>query len=267
MAELVWGGIGQRYFESGVDRGVLYPRVGPGVAWNGFTGVTESPTGGSPTPFYSDGYKYLNLASAEEYAATLEAFSAPPEFAVSDGTQSVLNGLFITQQRRQPFGLSYRTKIGNDSDGIEHGYKIHLVYNALAAASSRNYVSMSNTGEAMGLSWQITTTPPEISGYRPSAHFVIDSRYTPKILLAQFEGMLYGTAMADPYLPTIAEMMAQFNSLVFIELMKAGLAGSFYVENTPAIRSVVAPTPAPGQSVLWLDISAGYGKLTLVTGE
>jgi hypothetical protein len=267
MTALVWGSVGQRYFESGVDRGVLYPKVGPGVAWSGLKSISENPNGGSPTPFYADGYKYLNLASAEEFAVTLEAFSAPQEFAACDGTQSVLNGLFITQQRRQPFGLAYRTRIGNDVDGTEHGYKLHLIYNALASASGRNYQSIGASSEPSALSWQITTTPPEVTGYRPSAHFIIDSRYTPKVLMNQFEGMLYGTGSTDAYLPTISQMMAHFNSLVVIQLLKEGIAGAVNMESTPAIRSAVAPTPAPGQSVLWLDISAGYSKLTLVTGE
>lgn len=268
MAELVWGGVGLRYFESGIDRGVLYPKVGPGVAWSGLTAVNEKPDGGSPRPFYADGYKYLNLSSAEEYAASLSAFSAPPEFAACDGTQSVLNGLFITQQRRQQFGFSYRTRIGNDNDGVEHGYKIHLVYNALASATSRNYQTLGSSPSPVALSWDITTTPPEITGYRPSAHFVIDSRYTPKVLLSQFEGMLYGTSSTEPMLPTVPQLMEQFNSLVNIQLYREQLGGTFAFESVPAIRQSIAPTPAPGQSVLWLDTSAGdYAKLTLVTGE
>lgn len=268
MAELVWGGIGQRYFESGIDRGVLFPRVGPGVAWHGLTAVNEKADGGSPRPFYADGYKYLNLASAEEFAASVSAFSAPPEFAAMDGTQSVLNGLFITQQRRQPFGLSYRTRVGNDTDGADHGYKIHLIYNALASATSRAYQTIGSSSSPVGLTWDITTTPPEITGYRPSAHFIIDSRYTPKVLLSQFEGMLYGTAATDPFLPTITQLMEQFNSLVTIRLYREQLGGTFAFESVPAIRHSIAPTPAPGQSVLWLDTSAGdHAKLTLVTGE
>lgn len=210
MAELVWGSTGQRYFETGIDRGVFYPKVGPGVAWNGLTGISEKPDGGSPRPFYADGFKYLNLSSAEEYAASLTAFSAPAEFAACDGTQSIRNGLFITQQRRQQFGLSYRTKVGNDEDGLDHGYKIHLVYNALASAASRNYKSSSNTGEAMGLSWEITTTPPEVTGYRPSAHFVIDSRYTPESIMIDLESILYGTFETEPRLPEVSEIMDMF---------------------------------------------------------
>jgi hypothetical protein len=268
MAELVWGDIGQRYFESGIDRGVLYPRVGPGVAWHGLTAINEKADGGTPRAFYADGYKYLNLASAEEYSASLSAFAAPPEFAVCDGSKSVLNGLFITQQRREQFGLSYRTRIGNDQDGSEHGYKIHLIYNALASATSRNYQTIGNSSSPLGLTWDITTTPPEITGYRPSAHFIIDSRYTPKVLLAQFEGILYGTAATDPYLPSVSEVMEQFNSLVNVQLYREQLGGTFAFENVPAIRHSIAPTPAPGQTVLWLDTSAGdYAKLTLVTGE
>lgn len=214
MAELVWGSVGQRYFESGVDRGVLYPKVGSGVAWNGLKSVNEKVDGGAPRPFYADGYKYLNLSSSEEFAATLSAFSAPMEFAVCDGTQSVLNGLFITQQRRQQFGLSYRTKIGSDVDGIDHGYKIHIVYNALASPSSRNYLSLSNSSSPTELSWDITTTPPDITGYRPSAHFVIDSRYTPEDLLAGIESTLYGTASSQPLLISVNDIIELFNSYV-----------------------------------------------------
>lgn len=268
MAELVWGGIGQRYFESGIDRGVLYPRVGPGVPWNGITSVNEKADGGSPRPFYSDGFKYLNLSSVEEYSASLSALSAPPEFARCDGTQSILNGLFITQQRREQFDFSYRTRVGNDQDGSEHGYKIHLVYNALASATSRNYQTLDSSTQVAALTWDITTTPPEITGYRPSAHFIIDSRYTPKTLLSQFEGMLYGTASTEPFMPTVPQIMEQFNSLVTIELYREQLGGSFGFEKVPAIRHSIKPSPAPGQSVLWLDTSAGsYAKLTLVTGE
>lgn len=197
MAELVWGDIGQRYFESGIDRGVLYPPTGSGVAWNGITGISESPSGGTPKPFYADGFKYLNLSSAEEYGANLTAISAPDEFAKFDGTRSVLNGLFITQQKRESFGLSYRTMVGNGTDGTEHGYKIHLIYNALASATSRNYQTISATPNPLSMSWQITTVPPEITGYRPSAHFIVDSRYTPKNIMITIESWLYGTLFED----------------------------------------------------------------------
>lgn len=212
MSALVWGSFGERFFETGIDRGVLYPSLGPGIPWNGLTSVSESPNGGQPTPFYADGFKYLNLASAEEFVATIEAFSAPPEFAECDGTLGILNGLFITQQPRKQFGLSYRTRVGNDIDSTDHGYKLHLVYNALAAPSARDNRSLSNSPEAITLSWQITTLPPEISGYRPSAHFVVDSRQTPLELMSTVEGLLYGSDSNDPFLPSVSVLMELFST-------------------------------------------------------
>lgn len=212
MAELVWGSIGQRYFESGVDRGVLFPNTGPGVAWNGILSVNEKPSGGDPIPFYADGYKYLNLSSAEEYAANIEAFSAPAEFAVCDGTQSILNGLFITQQRRESFGFSYRTGVGSDSEGTEHGYKIHIVYDALASPATKNHRTIGGSPSPLVLSWEITTTPPAITGYRPSAHFVIDSRITPSYIMSILESILYGTDISESYLPSVSELIDVFNT-------------------------------------------------------
>lgn len=210
MPAIIWGTVGERYFETGVDRTVLYPKIGPGVPWNGVKNISESPNGGSPKPFYADGYKYLNTSSAEEFQANLEAFSSPAEFAACDGTQGIQNGLFITQQPREQFGLSYRTKIGNDTGGTDYAYKLHLVYNCLASATSRNNQTLSNSTEPMSLSWQITTTPPPITGFRPTAHFVIDSRFTPSYILVALEEFIYGTASTDPDLPTVDELIAIF---------------------------------------------------------
>jgi hypothetical protein len=207
MAVLSWDVIGLRFFESGIDRGVLYPAGGVGVPWNGLKGVSERASGGSPRPFYSDGYKYLNLTSSEEYAATIDAFSAPAEFNSADGIASIRNGLYITQQRRKSFGFSYRTLVGNDSEGLGYGYKIHLIYNALASATSKSYQSMGSSVDPMTLSWEITTTPPLLSGYTPTAHFIIDSRMTPALLLAQIEAMLYGSTASDPRLPSVSELI------------------------------------------------------------
>lgn len=268
MAEIVWGAVGQRFYESGVDRGVLYPRNGNGVPWDGLISVDESPDGGTPTAFYADGYKYLNLASAEEFKANVTAYSAPVEFGRCDGTHQIHKGLFVTQQRREPFNFSYRTKIGNDVDGLEHGYKIHLVYNALASPTSRANKTQSDSPEAINLSWEITTTPPDISGYRPSAHFVVDSRLTPEAIFSQFEAMIYGTVSTEPFMPTIGQVMELFDSLITIELLQDKGNDIFEFEQIPAVRHSLPPIPAPGQSVLWLDTSAGsYAKLTLVTGE
>lgn len=211
MSRLVWSAAGERFFESGLDRGVLYVS-GIGVAWSGLISIDESPTGGDAKAFYHDGIKYLNLASAEEYEATINAYSSPPEFAPCDGVGSVYNGLFVTQQPRKPFNLSYRTKVGNDTEGVDHGYKIHLVYNALAAPSGRSNASLSDSPNVNSLSWKITTLPPSITGYRPTSHFVVDSRFTSTANLAQLEDKLYGSLSANATFPTVAELLAIFSS-------------------------------------------------------
>lgn len=211
MSRIAWGAPGQRFFEAGADRGVLYLPNVAGVPWNGLKSVNEAPSGGEPRPYYVDGYKYLNLATAEEFKATLSAFGAPFEFGVCDGTVGIHNGLFATQQPRRPFSLSYRTRIGNEQDQ-DLGYKIHCVYNALAAPSTRNNETISNSLTPLDLSWSITTTPPKLTGYRPTAHMVIDSRYTPPRLLTQIEDILYGSDTETARLPEIEELVALFNS-------------------------------------------------------
>lgn len=208
MTRLAWGLVGERFYETGIDRGVLYPADdSPGVAWNGITAVRENPSGGEPRPYYIDGQKYLNISSAEEFSATLEAFSSPKEFAVCDGTVQLLAGLFATQQPRKSFGLSYRTRVGNDVNGVEHGYKIHLVYGALASASGVTYGTLSDSTEPTAFSWEITTLPPIVSGYKPTAHFVIDSRGLTAEKLTEIEDVLYGTNMVQPSLPTVPELI------------------------------------------------------------
>ena len=197
MAKLSWGTEGKRYFEVGIDRGVLFVGNTPGVAWNGLVSVTESPSGGEPTPYYLDGLKFLNVASAEEYAATIQAFSSPDEFDVCDGTVSISSGLLVTNQPRKEFCLSYRTKLGNDIDGQNHGYKLHIVYNALASPSERANATIGDSTDPIELSWAITTTAPLISNYRPTAHIVIDSRTTSSNLLAMIEDNLYGSEYHD----------------------------------------------------------------------
>lgn len=210
MTRLVWDAVGERFYETGVDHGVLY--IGNlGHAWPGLVSVNESTAGGEPRPYYVDGFKYMNLAAAEEFEATIEAFSAPPEFAPCDGVNTMYSGLLITNQPRRPFGFSYRTRVGNDVDGADHGYKIHLVYNALAAPSERAYSTLSDQAEAPTRSWKLTTMAPKIYGHRPTAHFVIDSRTSPSDVLAAFEDLLYGTDITTPTLPTVPELLALFN--------------------------------------------------------
>ena len=210
MTRLNWGTTGERYYETGVDKGVLYVESTNGVAWNGLISVSESPSGGEPQPYYLDGFKFLNLASAEEYTATIQAFSSPSEFNICDGTVAISPGLFATHQPRKSFGLCYRTKLGNDVDGIGYGYKLHLVYNALAAPSERNNATLSDSTDPIELSWGITTTPPLLSAYKPTAHMVIDSKKTNSILLATIEDILYSSTSAR--LPLPSELVTLFSA-------------------------------------------------------
>lgn len=212
MPRLNWSAIGERYFETGIDRGVLYVGNNPGVAWSGLTSVSESPSGGDARPYYIDGVKFLNISSAEEYQATINAFGSPTEFGPCDGTISVRNGLFVTQQPRKSFGLSYRTKLGNDVDGPEHAYKIHIVYNALAAPSQRDHNSIGDSVSPSTSSWSITTLPPAITGYKRTAHLVVDSRYTASNSLVKVEDILYGNDNAAARLPTPNELVSIFTS-------------------------------------------------------
>lgn len=207
MTALVWDATGSRLFEAGTDRGVLYVGSNAGVAWNGLTGVSESPTGGDPQPFYLDGVRFLNVSALEEFAATINAFSAPIEFGVCDGTRQIAAGLFIGQQPRTPFNFSYRTLIGNDIDGSDHGYKIHLVYNASASPSAKSNASNSDTVTPITFSWAVQTVPIRILNQQPSAHLIVDSTLTNPTKLAALETILYGNPGVDPRMPQPSEMV------------------------------------------------------------
>ncbi len=210
MPKLTWGDVGQRFYESGVDRGVLYVGSDPGVSWSGLVSVSETVIGGESKSFYFDGIKYSNTSSAEEYGATIEAFTYPDEFAVCDGTEIPLSGLYVTHQRRRQFGFSYRTKIGNDTLGADYGYKIHLVYNALAQPSQRANKSISDTVDPNNFSWTITTRPPAIENFRRTSHIVIDTRLASPDVLSAIETIIYGSDAAAARLPTIAEVFDIF---------------------------------------------------------
>lgn len=217
MTRLAWDNVGERLYETGVDHGVLYtPDAGgvysDGVAWNGLTAVTESPSGAESTPQYADNIKYLNLVSAEEFGATIEAYTYPEEFAQFDGTAVPSPGISIGQQSRKMFGLSYRTRLGNDVDGTDYGYKLHLIYGCQAAPSEKAYATINDSPEAITFSWEITTTPVAVTGYKPTAQVVIDSSKVDPATLAQIEDMLYGTAGADPRLPLPDEIIEAFES-------------------------------------------------------
>lgn len=196
MAKLVWDKTGDRLYETGVKNGVLYiPTSGvysKGVAWNGLTAVTESPSGAEATALYADDTKYLSLMSAEEFGATIEAYTYPDEFAACDGSAELADGVMIGQQKRSTFGLCYKTTIGNDTDGNEHGYKLHIIYGALAKPSERAYATINDSPEAITFSWEITTTPVNVTGAKPTASLVIDSTKADPTKLAALEDILYG---------------------------------------------------------------------------
>lgn len=202
MAKLVWDDTGNRLYETGVDRGVLYPiqeggQYTKGVAWNGLTNVTESPSGAEATALYADNIKYLNLYSAEEFGATIEAYTYPDEFAECDGSANLATGVSIGQQSRKLFGLSYRTVLGNDVDGNDHGYKLHLIYGAMASPSEKSYASINDSPEAITFSWELTTTPVSVSGFKPTASITIDSTKADPECLTALEAVLYGSTEPD----------------------------------------------------------------------
>ena len=206
MTALVWDQVGSRDYETGVDHGVLYPMDANGayplgVAWNGLASVTESPSGAEPSPVYADNIKYLNLISAEEFNATIEAYTYPDEFAECDGSKEAVDGVLIGQQPRKAFGLCYRSLIGNDVDGQEHGYKLHLIYGAMAAPSEKGYQSINDTPEAITVSWEISTTPVAVTGHKPTASIVIDSTKADPTALAALEAILFGAEAVEPSLP------------------------------------------------------------------
>lgn len=214
MAKLEWDKTGERLYETGIDHGVLYPYAtgapGAGVAWNGLTSVTESPSGAESNPQYADNIKYLNLRSAEEFGGTIEAFTYPEEWAECDGSKSPSKGVFFGQQSRKMFGLSYRTKLGNDTDGDGYGYILHLVYGATASPSERQYQTINDSPEPVTFSWEFDTQAVAVEGYKPVAHIEINSKLVDAQKLAAFEKKLYGDADVEASLPLPAEVLTLF---------------------------------------------------------
>ena len=213
MAKIVWDKTGEHFYETGVKNCVLYiPTEGvysKGVAWNGITAITESPSGAEATALYADDTKYLNLYSVEEFGATIEAYTYPDEFAECDGSAELVAGVKIGQQARKPFGLCYRTTIGNDTDGNDHGYKLHIIYGAMASPSEKSYNTINDSPEAVTFSWELTTTPVNVAGAKPTASITIDSTKVDDQKLAALEEVLYGkdgtgsdhTGAVEPRLP------------------------------------------------------------------
>lgn len=226
MSKLVWDAAGQHFYETGVDQGVLYPRAADGsypegVAWNGLTAVTESPSGAEATDLYADNIKYLSIRSAETFGATIEAYTYPDEFGQCDGTAEPVTGVKIGQQNRKAFGLCYRTILGNDTELNDHGYKLHLIYGATAAPSEKAYNTVNDSPDAVTFSWEVSTVPVNVTNFKPTASIVIDStKFTAqadKAKLDALEAKLFGTdgegqvEGTTPYLPLPDEVIGTLN--------------------------------------------------------
>ena len=206
MSKLVWDAIGERFYETGISKGVVYPQASggtypKGAAWNGLSAVTESPSGAEPSPLYANNIKYLNLLSTEEFGFTIAAYTYPDEFAECNGEGSLATGVSVAQQKRKAFGMTYRSILGNDTDGDSHGYKLHLVYGALAAPSEMAHNTVNDSPEATEMSWECSTTPVSVNGFEPTAHIVIDSTKADSTKLAALEAILYGSDDDEARLP------------------------------------------------------------------
>lgn len=217
MPRIEWDKTGEKLYETGCDQGVVFVKdetgaYSNGVAWNGLIGVDESPSGGEANPFYADNQKYLNLMSNEEFGCSIKAYTFPEEFEVCDGCAEPEDGVILTQQTRREFGFSYRTLIGNDVKQTDLGYKIHLVYNALAAPSSKSNNTVNESPEAQEFSWEVTTTPVKVAGYKPVAHIVINSTRADPTKLKALEDMIYGSESDEPTLPTPQEVLDMFKA-------------------------------------------------------
>lgn len=213
MSKLIWDNTGERLYETGVDHGVLYPiqeggQYTKGVVWNGLTAITESPSGAEATPLYADNIKYLNLVSAEDFGCTIEAYMYPDEFAECDGSAEIATGVYAGQQDRKVFGLCYRTVLGNDTDSNGHGYKLHLIYGCLASPSEKSYSTINDSPEANTFSWEVKSTPVNVSGFKPTASLTIDSTKVNAEKLANLEKVLYGSESTEAKLPTPDEVVA-----------------------------------------------------------
>ena len=218
MAKLVFNNVGERYFETGVKNGVLYVmgedgNYESGVVWNGLTGVTESPSGAETTPLYADDVKYVVIYAAEEFGATIEAYTYPEEFEQCDGSAAIAEGITVGQQTRKTFAFCYKTSVGNDTQGQDLGYKIHVIYGCKAAPSEKAYATINDSPEAVTFSWEVSTVPVPVEGHNPTATMVIDSTRVPAEKLALIEEVLYGSEVEDARLPLpneILELIKQF---------------------------------------------------------
>lgn len=213
MSRVKWDETGKKLYRAGVDKGVLYPmddkgEYPKGVPWSGLSKVTESPSGAESNPVYANNAKYLNLVSSEEFNYTIEAYMYPDEFTECDGSKEIAPGIYVTQQNRRHFGMTYRNGIGNDTMNLDYGYEIHLVYDSIAAPSSKDHETVNENVDAATMSWECSTTPVKIEGYKPASHLVIDSTKCPADVLKKIEDILYGTEETEPRLPLPDELVA-----------------------------------------------------------
>lgn len=269
MSRLIWDNTGERFYETGVKRGVLYPMSSTdptdpyplGVVWNGLSSVQESPSGADANAIYADDIKYLELRGAEEFGATIEAYTYPDEFAICDGSAEVADGVMIGQQVRKRFGFCYRTIIGNDTETDNYAYKLHLIYNAMASPSERQYQTVNDSPEAITFSWEVTTTPIAVEGYKPTASLTIDSSKADPIALASLEDILYGTENDDPRLPLPGEVIELMGGANTFDITLNRANATVQVGKSITLRATTVPS---GKTVTWA--SSATAKATVSNG-
>lgn len=249
MAKLSWDTVGQRFYEAGVDRGVLFVSGYTGVPWSGLISVNENPSGGTSTTYYLDGDSYVIVSDSEEYAATITAFTYPDEFEACNGEGNANTGLYAMHQPRIPFDLSYRTLVGNDLDGVNHGYKIHLVYGALAAPSQRANGTLNESSNASDFSWAIKANPPAVPGFKATAHFVIDTRTAYTVSVSDIEDIIYGTSTTDPRMPTFSEIYDLFESHAILRIVDNG-DGSWTATAADGLGIITIPNTSWVQTII-----------------
>lgn len=264
MFSLAWDQTGQRLYETGTDRGVLYPQNAlgqypKGVAWNGLTGVTESPSGADKTDLWADNIKYLSLRAAEDFGATVTCYTYPDEWLACDGSAEPVSGVTIGQQTRKPFGLSFRSIIGNDTESNDHGYKIHLIYNATASPSERAYSTVNDSPEAIEFSYELATTPTNITGYKPIASMTIDSTKVAADRLAALEAVLYGNGATDPRLPLPDEVIAILGGTSVPSVTVIPSRNEITVGDEFVLEAQVSPA---GETVTWSSSSDSIATVT-----
>ena len=269
-SKLEWDASGEHLYETGVKMGVLYPvtngAYGNGVVWNGLTGVTESPSGADANAIFADDTKYLELRAAEEFGATVEAYTYPDEFAECDGSASPVSGVRIGQQPRKPFGLCYRTILGNDDERDEYGYKIHLIYNATASPSERSYQTVNDSPEAITFSWEMTTTPVAVTGYKNTSCLIVDSTKVDALNLAALEAVLYGQGSTDARLPLPDEVISILGGTAEYDITLNRSNATIVKDSTLTLTATVNPA---GTSVTWASSDSTKASVTqggVVTG-